>query len=198
MTRTNQPDLHEKQHPRVDDAAGTESAPGGASAETAAGGGVERLQAELAAAQAQAKDSEDKFLRAKAETENIRRRAQIDVANAHKFGVERLMTELLPVRDSLELAKNVDLSQAPSVAQKMQEGLELTLRMMDSVFQKVGVSVVDPQGQKFDPTHQQAVSMIESDQVPPNHVIQVMQKGYLLNDRLLRPAMVVVSKPKEA
>lgn len=185
MTENREPDLHEDNR-READGDRDDSDP-------------ERLQEELAGAQARAKEAEDKYLRAVAEIDNIRRRAQIDISNAHKYGLERFVGELLPVRDSLELAKQVDLNQAgPSVVQKMQEGLDLTLRMMEGAFQKFGITLVDPQGQKFDPTQQQAVSMVETDQVPPNHVLQVMQKGYLLNERLLRPAMVVVAKPKEA
>jgi molecular chaperone GrpE len=155
------------------------------------------LEADLRAARAMAKENEDKFLRAKAETENIRRRAEIDVANAHKYGTERLVSELLPVRDSLELARSVDLAQGTQVVEKVKEGLDLTLRLMDTVFQKFAIALVEPaKGDKFDPEKHQAMSMVETDEVPANHVVQVMQKGYLLNNRLLRPAMVIVAKAK--
>lgn len=155
----------------------------------------EELKQELEAALAASAELEDKFLRAKAEAENARRRAEIDVSNARKYGLESFATELLPVRDSLDLARSVDLAQ-PDVVKKVIEGLDLTLKMMEAAFQKFGLAVVDPRGEKFDPERHQAVTMIESEEVPANHVVQVMQKGYLLNNRLLRPAMVVVSKGK--
>ena len=157
---------------------------------------VAALKEELARAQASATEHQDKFLRAKAETENIRRRAETDVANARKFGIEAFAAELLAVRDSLELAKGVDLSQGGDVTKKMIEGLDLTLKLFDAAFQKFGLTVVDPTGEKFDPDRHQAMTMLETDDVPPHHIVKVVQKGYLLNNRLLRPAMVVVAKPK--
>lgn len=157
---------------------------------------IQELEAELASAKAQAAESNERFLRAKAETENIRRRAELDVAAAHKYGIERFAGELLGVRDSLDLARAVDLSGGPEVMTKMVEGLDLTLKLMETAFQKFGLTVVDPQGQKFDPEKQQAITMVETDEVPPNHVVKVVQKGYQLQDRLLRPAMVVVAKAK--
>ena len=171
------------------------SAPGAesAGAESAA---VAALKEELARAQASAAEHQDKFLRAKAETENIRRRAETDVANARKFGIESFAGELLAVRDSLELAKGVDLSQGGDVTKKMVEGLDLTLKLFDAAFQKFGLTVIDPAGEKFDPDRHQAMTMLETDDVAPNHIVKVVQKGYLLNNRLLRPAMVVVAKPK--
>lgn len=159
---------------------------------------VAALKQELERAQASAAESQDKFLRAKAETENIRRRAETDVANARKFGIEAFASELLAVRDSLELAKGVDLSQGGDVAKKMVEGLDLTLKLFDAAFQKFALTLIDPMGEKFDPERHQAMTMLETDDVPPNHVVKVVQKGYLLNNRLLRPAMVVVAKAKSA
>ncbi len=157
---------------------------------------LQELEAQLAAAKAQAAESNERFLRAKAETENIRRRAELDVAAAHKYGIERFAGELLGVRDSLDFARAVDLSGGPEVMAKVVEGLDLTLKLMETAFQKFGLAVVDPQGQKFDPEKQQAMTMVETDEVPPNHVVKVVQKGYQLHDRLLRPAMVVVAKAK--
>ena len=152
-----------------------------------------QLQAELEQARAEAAENLDRFLRAKAETENARKRAEAAIAAAHKYGLERFVSEIIPVRDSLELARMVELPEGSNPAvQKMHEGLDLTLKLMDNVFQKFGITLVDPQGQKFDPEHHQAISMVEAAEVPPNHVVNVVQKGYLLNDRLLRPAMVVV------
>ena len=161
----------------------------------AAGPDLGALQAELADARAEAAEAKDKFLRAKAETENVRRRAEADVANAHKYGIERFALEMLAVRDSLELAKGVDRGQT-GIVDKVLEGVELTLKLMDSGLEKFGLTIVDPAGQKFDPALHQAMTMQETDAVEPNHVVQVMQKGCLLNGRLLRPALVVVAKAK--
>ncbi|MFQ5935836.1 MAG: nucleotide exchange factor GrpE, partial [Acidiferrobacterales bacterium] len=155
---------------------------------------LELARQELGQVREQAAETLDKFLRAKAEVENVRRRAEIDVANAHKYGIERFAAELLAVRDSLELARTVDIRQENQTAlEKMHEGLDLTLKLMDSAFQKFDLRVVDPEGEKFDPGQHQAVGMVESDTVPAGHVVQVVQKGYVLADRLLRPAMVIVA-----
>lgn len=159
---------------------------------------VESLRAQLQAAQAAAAEHQDKFLRAKAEAENVRRRADVDVANARKFGIEAFAAELLPVHDSLDLARGVDLGQGTDVVKKVVEGLDLTLRLIDAAFQKFGIVAVNPVGEKFDPERHQAMSMVETDEVPPNHVLKVVQRGYLLNNRLLRPAMVMVAKAKAA
>jgi molecular chaperone GrpE len=154
---------------------------------------VKQLQAELEQARTEAAEGLDRFLRAKAEAENTRKRAEADVAAARKYALERFAGEIIAVRDSLELARMVELPELTSPAvQKMHEGLDLTLKLMDSVFQKFGLTVLDPKGQKFDPERHQAISVMDSAEVPPNHVVTVVQKGYLLNDRLLRPAMVVV------
>ena len=156
---------------------------------------VQQLQAELEQARAEAAENLDRFMRARAEAENIRKRAEADVAAAHKYGLERFASEIITVRDSLELARTVDLpADSNPAVQKMHEGLDLTLKLMDSVFQKFGLTQVDPQWQKFDPERHQAISMVQSTEVPPNHVVTVVQKGYLLNGRLLRPALVVVAK----
>jgi molecular chaperone GrpE len=160
---------------------------------------LKQLQAELAAARAAAAENQDKFLRAKAETDNVRRRAEQDIAAARKYAVERFASEILPVRDSLDLARNLDLQlDSASAVQKMHEGLDLTLKLMDGVFQKFGLSLIDPKGEKFDPNRHQAISTVESTEVPANHVLEVVQKGFLLNDRVLRPAMVVVAKAPAA
>jgi molecular chaperone GrpE len=156
---------------------------------------IDQLRAELGNARAEATENLDRFLRAKAEAENTRRRAEADVMAAHKYALDRFAAEIISVRDSLDLARMVELPKDTSPAvQKMHEGLDLTLKLMDSVFQKFGVTLLDPKGQKFDPERHQAISMVESVEVPPNHVVSVVQKGYLLNDRLLRPAMVVVAR----
>jgi molecular chaperone GrpE len=162
-------------------------------------GTLEQARAELERLRGEAAEALDKYLRAKAEVDNTRRRAEIDVANARKYGIERFAAELLPVRDSLELARTVDIKQENQTAlEKMHEGLDLTLRLMDSAFQKVSLVVIDPKGEKFDPEKHQAVSTVESDSMAPGYVAQVVQKGYLLRDRLLRPAMVIVAKTPSA
>jgi molecular chaperone GrpE len=156
---------------------------------------IDQLRAELEQARTEAGENLDRFLRAKAEAENTRRRAEVDVTAAHKYALDRFAAEIISVRDSLDLARMVELPKDTSPAvQKMHEGLDLTLKLLDSVFQKFGVTLLDPKGQKFDPERHQAISMVDSVEVPPNHVVNVVQKGYLLNDRLLRPAMVVVAR----
>jgi len=153
--------------------------------------------AELESVRQELSAATDRFLRAKAETENVRRRAETDVANAHRFAIERFAGELLAVRDSLDLAQNVEIEQGENDAlKKMREGLTLTLKLMDDVFAKFSISILDPKGEKFDPERHHALSMVESAEVPPNHVVNVVQKGYLLHDRVLRPAMVMVAKAK--
>lgn len=179
----------------ADGAAAQATEPAAAGAAPEAATDLKLLQAALETARAQAAENLDKFLRAKAETENVRRRAEIDVSAAHKYAVERFAAEIVAVRDSLELARTVDLRQENATAlQKMHEGLDLTLRLLDSVFQKFGITLIDPRGEKFDPTRHQAISMVDSEQVAPDHVVNVVQKGYLLHERLLRPAMVVVAR----
>lgn len=155
---------------------------------------VEALKAELETARSQAASHLDQYLRAKAETENVRRRAETDVASAHKFAIERFALEMLAVRDSLERAKGVDLQNGTAVLEKMLEGIDLTLRLMDNIFQKFALTEVNPaKGDKFDPALHQAMSMQESTEVPPQHVLMALQKGYQLQGRLLRPAMVIVA-----
>jgi molecular chaperone GrpE len=160
----------------------------------------EALKAELAAAQTQAAENLDKFMRAKAETENVRRRAETDVASAHKFAIERFALEMLAVKDSLERARTVDIKIQDAALEKMFEGIDLTLKLMDSIFQKFALTEISPAtGDKFDPELHQAMSAQDSAEVPPNYVLMALQKGYLLNNRLLRPALVIVAKaPPEA
>ncbi len=161
---------------------------------------IEALKAELAAAQTQAAENLDKFVRAKAETENVRRRAETDVASAHKFAIERFALEMLAVKDSLERARTVDIKIQDAALEKMFEGIDLTLKLMDSIFQKFALTEISPaKGDKFDPEKHQAMSTQDSAELPPNHVLMALQKGYLLNNRLLRPALVIVAKaPAEA
>ena len=149
---------------------------------------VERLSAEVS-------QLKDDFLRAKADAENARKRAQTEVANARRYALEGFASELLNVRDSLDLARAVDLQQTEGVVESVVEGLELTLRQLDSAFERFSIHELSPEvGDKLDPESHQAMSLIESSDVSPNHICQVIQKGYRLNDRLLRPARVLVAK----
>jgi len=152
-------------------------------------GPEERLrEAELKAA-----EHHDAWLRAKAEAENTRKRAQEDIAKAHKFGIERFASELLAVKDSLEAA----LAAENASFEALRSGVDLTLRQLEAVLERQAVREINPVGQKFDPHRHQAISMLPSDK-EPNTVINVLQKGYALHDRVIRPALVTVAKPKDA
>ncbi|GME29381.1 MULTISPECIES: nucleotide exchange factor GrpE [unclassified Pantoea] len=153
---------------------------------------IAQLEAELAQSQTGIRDAQ---LRAQAEVENIRRRAEMDVEKAHKFALEKFANELLPVIDSLERALEVANKEDPQLA-SMIEGIELTLKGLLGAVRKFGVEVVGETGVPFNPEVHQAMSMMESEEFEPNHVMLVMQRGYTLNGRLLRPAMVAVSKAK--
>lgn len=153
---------------------------------------IAQLEAELAQSQTGVRDAQ---LRAQAEIENIRRRTEIDVEKAHKFALEKFANELLPVIDSLERALEVADKKEPALA-AMLEGIELTLKSLIDAVRKFGVEVVGETNVPFNPEIHQAMSMMESDEVAPNHVMMVMQRGYTLNGRLLRPAMVAVAKAK--
>ncbi len=154
------------------------------------------LAAELERARAEIAENRERLLRVAAEAENTRRRAEQDAATARKFALERFATELLPVRDSLERARAVDRDTAGQALEALFAGVDLTLQLMDSVLEKFAITVIDPAGARFNPDQHQAMSMVESEDVPANHVVEVVQKGFLLNDRLLRPALVVVAKSK--
>ena len=143
----------------------------------------EALQAEVAAAR-------DQVLRANAEMQNVRRRAEQDVEKAHKFALERFAGELLAVVDNLERA----LAAIAEEDATQREGVELTLKSLLAALEKHGVNLINPQGETFNPEHHQAITMLEVAGVAPNAVVEVMQKGYSINGRLLRPAMVVVAK----
>lgn len=152
---------------------------------------LEALQQKLEAAEKKAADNLETALRAQAETDNVRKRAVKDVESAHKYSVEKLVNEFLPVKDSLELGINA--AETADVA-SMVEGMELTLKTFTTALEKCGVEIVDPKGEKFNPEHHQAMTMVENPDVESGVVIDVMQKGYMLKDRLIRPAMVIVSK----
>ncbi|WP_434518497.1 nucleotide exchange factor GrpE [Pseudomonas sp. NFX1] len=154
------------------------------------GARVLELEEQLAAAK-------DQSLRAVADLQNVRRRAEQDVEKAHKFALEKFAGDLLPVIDSLE--RGLELSNADDESIKpMREGIELTLKMFHDTLKRYNLEAVDPHGEPFNAEHHQAMAMQESAEVEPNSVLKVFQKGYLLNGRLLRPAMVVVSKAPSA
>ena len=148
---------------------------------------VEALQEEVAMAK-------DAALRAQADAINAQRRAELDVEKARKFALERFANDLLPVVDNLERALESSAGSDADGIAAVVEGVELTLKSLVDVLAKNGITPVDPHGEPFDPQVAQAMSMVENPDVEPNTVIAVMQKGYLLKDRLLRPAMVMVSK----
>ncbi len=139
----------------------------------------------------QAQEHHDAWLRAKAEADNIRKRAQADIASAHKYALEGFASDLLPVRDALEAALAAD----SSTLESLRQGVELTLKQINSVFEKSAIREVHPLGEKFDPHRHQAMTTVASDQAP-NTIVHVLQKGYLLHDRVLRPALVAVAKPQ--
>jgi len=148
------------------------------------------LEAKLAAAVADAEKLREDWLRAKAETDNVRRRGQEDVAKTHRFGIEAFAAALLAVKDSLDAALTVENISVES----FKEGVELTARQLDAVFEKFAVTPIVPEGEKFDPLRHQAISQVPSD-AEPGTVVAVLQKGYLLHDRVLRPALVTVAAP---
>jgi molecular chaperone GrpE len=158
-------------------------------AEQALGSGLD-LGQRLAEAEAKATEMQDAFLRAKAEMENVRRRAQEDIAKAHKFAIEGFAEALLPAKDSLEMALKIE---TPSL-ESLKEGVEMTLKQLSAAFEKNRLIEVNPQpGDKLDPMKHQAISMVAADQ-EANTIVTVLQKGYMIADRLLRPALVTVSQ----
>lgn len=148
------------------------------------------VEEKLAAVEAKAAEMQDAFLRAKADTENIRRRAQEDIAKAHKFAIESFAEALVPVKDSLEMALKLD---TPSV-DALKEGVEMTLKQLSSAFDRNRLLEINPvPGEKLDPMKHQAISMVPAEQ-DANTVVSVLQKGYMIADRLLRPALVTVAQ----
>ena len=169
-----------------------EETPGGT--QESADSGVETTpsaDAMIRLAEQKAEEHHDAWLRAKAETENVRRRAQEDIAKASKFAIERFAGELLAVKDSLEAAL---AAETPSVG-SLKAGTELTLKQLIAAFEKSSLREINPAGEKFDPNFHQAISTVESEQ-EPNTVVTVLQKGYLIAERVLRPALVIVARAK--
>ena len=156
--------------------------------------------ADLEALQAKVQEFQEQVLRSQAEMQNVRRRAENDVEKAHKFAVEKFVRELLPVVDSLEKAVESTEGHESSgdLVASIRQGVELTLGMFLSGLKKFNVERLDPVGEPFDPQYHEAMSMVPAPNTEPNSVVAVMQKGYLLNGRVVRPAMVMVAKPQDA
>lgn len=155
---------------------------------------VETLMEEVAALQAQVTEQTESVLRAQAEMQNVRRRAERDVENAHKFALDKFSADLLPIIDSLERALDAAENLENEAAKAMSDGVELTLKMFVDTLGKHGIEQLNPVGEPFNPEFHQAMSMVPNPDMEPNSVMAVMQKGYVLKGRLVRPAMVVVSK----
>jgi molecular chaperone GrpE len=153
---------------------------------------VDALQTALGEAARKADEYRDELLRARAELENVIKRSGKEVANAHKYALERFVADLLPVKDSLDLGRAASHQSADVAA--IREGLDLIVKMLDATLSKHGIKAIEPQGERFNPELHQAMTMQESKDSAPGTVLGVVQKGYSLNDRLLRPAMVIVAK----
>lgn len=152
------------------------------------------LETLLRQAELNAQEHHDAWLRAKAETENVRRRSLEEVEKARKFALDKFATDLLAVKDSLEAALSTD---ATASIDSMKSGVDLTLKQLSSVFERFNINEINPLGLKFDPNSHQAIGMVDGDG-EPNSVAQVLQKGYALNERVIRPALVMVTKPRDA
>jgi len=158
---------------------------------------VEKLQQQLAESEKKATENLDKALRVQAEMENLKRRTQKDLENAHKFALEGFSKELITVIDSLELGVQAVTGESEEV-HKFREGSELTLKQFEAAFTKFNIEKIDPVGENFNPELHQAMAMQPSAEAEPNTILNVFQKGYSLNGRLIRPAMVVVAKAETA
>lgn len=154
---------------------------------------MEELVRQLAETSLKAQDNWDRLVRAQAEMDNFKRRTEKELQNAHKYALEKFARELLTVMDSLELGIQASTSSQPDV-EKLREGMELTLKQLGAAFEKFGIAVIDPMGEKFNPDLHQAMAAYPVENTEPNTVVKVFQKGYSLNDRLLRPAMVVIAQ----
>ncbi len=154
---------------------------------------AESVEDQLAKAQETIQDYWDQMMRLRAEIENNRKRAERDVENAHKYALRSFIENLLPIVDSMEMGQSAAAADNATL-ESIREGSEMTMKMFLQVLEKQGLEQIDPLGEQFDPERHQAISMIEAEDAQSNTVIEVMQKGFALNDRLVRPAMVVVAK----
>ncbi|WP_373000947.1 nucleotide exchange factor GrpE [Marinobacter sp.] len=163
-------------------------------------GASEGETSEVEALKAQVQEFQEQMLRSQAEMQNVRRRAEIDVEKAHKFALEKFVKELLPVADSLEKAVESTEGHEGSgeLVASIREGVEMTLSLFMSSLKKFNVEQINPVGEPFDPQQHEAMSMVPAPDAEPNSVVAVVQKGYLLNGRVVRPAMVVVAKAEDA
>ncbi len=185
-------DMEKQENPSVQQDNQAADAAAATAAEQAAPAAEPTVEDKLAAAEARAAEMQDAFLRARAEGENIRRRAQEDIAKAHKFAIEGFAESLLAVKDSLEMALKIENASLES----LKEGVDMTLKQLSSAFEKNKLQEVSPQaGEKLDPMKHQAVSAVPAEQ-EANTVVAVLQKGYMISDRLLRPALVTVAQGK--
>ncbi|MCH8551833.1 MAG: nucleotide exchange factor GrpE [Natronospirillum sp.] len=155
---------------------------------------LEDLVEQLQASQQEIEKLKEALLRSEAEAQNIRRRAEKDIEAAHKYGQDKLIKELMPVKDNLERALEAGANKEDSAVRAIMEGVELTDKSFSDTLNKIDVTPISPEGQTFDPQEHQAMSMVENEEVPANTVIAVIQKGYRLKGRVIRPAMVMVSK----
>ena len=190
------------EHKPVDEAPEAVLEPGATmgDAEAASGAADARPEAEDALdetehLQAEVETLKNEILRARADAENFRKRAARDVEAAHKYGLERLIGELLPVKDSIDMG--LAAAQSAGDVESLTEGMELTVKLFNDFLDKLGVTEIDPHGAQFDPDFHQAMTVEESAEAEPGTVLRVMQKGFLLNDRLVRPALVIVAKGVE-
>ena len=169
-------------------------------AQTTEGDATGGETSEVDALKAQVQQFQEQMLRSQAEMQNVRRRAEIDVEKAHKFALEKFVKELLPVADSLEKALESTEGQEESgkLVASIREGVEMTLSLFMASLKKFNVEQVNPVGEPFDPRQHEAMSMVPAPDAEPNSVVAVVQKGYLLNGRVVRPAMVVVAKAEDA
>ncbi|KAB7627906.1 nucleotide exchange factor GrpE [Alkalilimnicola sp. S0819] len=190
--------MAEEKRPEAEPVPETAAEEPSASPQDAPGGAEDRvaqLESELEQLRRKADENWEKFVRASAEADNIRRRAERDLQQAHKFGLEKFAADLLAVKDSLEMG--LKAAEGSTDVARLREGSELTLKMLGQAFDRHGIAEVNPLGEKFDPERHEAMAMQPSAEQPPNTVLEVIQKGYLLKERLLRPAMVLVAKAPE-
>jgi molecular chaperone GrpE len=194
MGKDKTPVVEEKQDQQTTDDVSPEQDSGGSDEQQTE---ISKLQEQLAAANKKAEENWSEMLRARAELENAHKRGARDVENAHKYAIEKFVQELLPVIDSMEMGLSAAADQSADI-EKLRQGTELTLKIFTDALQKFEIESVDPVDQAFDPEFHQAMTLQETDDKSPNTVLAVMQKGYLLKGRLIRPAMVVVSKAPSA
>ncbi len=189
MAKDDQKQTDTSRQPAENSDEALEAQPDETPAEEASGG----LEEEIARLEAELAEARDTALRAQADAQNLGRRAEQDIEKARKYALERFTGELLPVVDNLERALEA-ASGDEATPKPIAEGVELTLKSLLDAMRKFNIAVVDPQGEPFDPNLHQAMTLVENNEVEPNTVLNVMQRGYTLNGRLVRPAMVVVSK----